>query len=465
MPKRDSKIELAPVPLPNFGLPDVDVAIPASTYAERLEELESRYVGRGYDLLVVYGDREHFANLSYLTNYDPRFEEALLILQPGRQPTLLVGNEGMAYATAAAPIELEFVLFQPFSLLSQPRGDSAPFSEALAAAGLGRGQRVASVGWKYYSAGEPAESARWIELPAFIVDTLREFGCTVENATDLLMDPAQGMRAVNDVDQLAAFEAAASFSSQAVRDILFGLRPGFSEYEGIQLARLNGWPISLYPILLSGERTELALASPSHRKLQRGDPVVTCVGLWGGNTCRAGFLAEDARDLPAEAKDYLEKLVIPYFRSAIAWYETIGLGVTGAEVYAAVHRHVGDPFFGVKLNPGHLIHLDEWVSSPISKHSAAVLGSGMALQLDIIPATGTPYWTSNVEDGIALADEGLRSQFAAKYPAAWHRILHRRAFMKDALGISLKPEVLPFSNLPGYLPPFWLSPGMAMRRA
>jgi hypothetical protein len=34
----------------------------------------------------------------------------------------------------------------------------------------------------------------------------------------------------------------------------------------------------------------------------------------------------------------------------------------------------------------------------------------------------------------------------------------------EALGISLKPEVLPLSNLAGYLPPFWLSPHLAMRR-
>jgi hypothetical protein len=39
----------------------------------------------------------------------------------------------------------------------------------------------------------------------------------------------------------------------------------------------------------------------------------------------------------------------------------------------------------------------------------------------------------------------------------------RRAFMTDVLGIQLKPEVLPLSNLAGCLPPFWLSPGLAMR--
>ncbi len=41
---------------------------------------------------MVYADREHFANLAYLTGFDPRFEESLLIvgtattpLDPGRE--------------------------------------------------------------------------------------------------------------------------------------------------------------------------------------------------------------------------------------------------------------------------------------------------------------------------------------------------------------------------------------------
>ena len=37
--------------------------------------------------------------------------------------------------------------------------------------------------------------------------------------------------------------------------------------------------------------------------------------------------------------------------------------------------------------------------------------------------------------------------------------------MADVLGIRLKPEVLPFSNLPAYLPPFMLSPGRALVRS
>jgi hypothetical protein len=72
---------------------------------------------------------------------------------------------------------------------------------------------------------------------------------------------------------------------------------------------------------------------------------------------------------------------------------------------------------------------------------------------------------SNIEDGVALADAPTRTAFKARYPEAWKRIENRRAFMSEKLGITLKPEVLPFSNIPAWLPPFWLASGrvMAMR--
>ena len=52
-----------------------------------------------------------------------------------------------------------------------------------------------------------------------------------------------------------------------------------------------------------------------------------------------------------------------------------------------------------------------------------------------------------------------------RYPAAWARIEARRRFMADALGIELHPDVLPFSNIPAYLPPFLLRPDRAMTLA
>jgi hypothetical protein len=134
----------------------------------------------------------------------------------------------------------------------------------------------------------------------------------------------------------------------------------------------------------------------------------------------------------------------------------------GGELQAVVDRRLGDSFFGISLNPGHQLHLDEWVNSPVFPGSRIELQSGTALQCDIIPATGTPYFTTNIEDGVALADESLRAEFAAAFPDAWGRVQARRRFMTEMLGIDLHPDVLPFSNLAAHLPPLLLRVGRAM---
>src|SRR3954471_2412030 len=91
--------ELITLDLPEFGLPSVEPTIPARVYRERMTSFRQRMHAEGYDVAIVYGDREHFANLMYLTGYDPRFEEAMLVvdLNGDGKPLLVVGNEGYGY--------------------------------------------------------------------------------------------------------------------------------------------------------------------------------------------------------------------------------------------------------------------------------------------------------------------------------------------------------------------------------
>jgi Xaa-Pro aminopeptidase len=459
-------VKLAEVGLPDFGLPSVEPAVPTQTYLARLAAAAAAAAGAGLDALLVYADREHFANLAYLTRYDPRFEEALLIMVPGRAPVLLVGNEGVAYA-AVVPAGVEVIRYQSLSLVNQPRSASKPLGEILAASGLGAGavRRVGLAGWKYFGPGEGERAESWIEAPAYLVEELRALGCEPVNASALFVRPGPGLRLVNDTDQIACFEFAATHGSESMRRLLLGVQPGMTEHEAFSLFRPIGLPFSYHPMVLSGERTALGLASSSARVLRRGDPMSAALGYWGSNIARGGFLAGSAADLPAAAADYVDRLVAPYFACACEWYETIGIGVTGGRLFDLVQRRLGDPFFGVHLNPGHFIHLDEWPSSPVFPGSEVELRSGMTLQLDIIPATGSAYHTANIEDGVALADEEMRADLAARYPDLWARVCRRREFMAGRLGIRLRPEVLPLSNLAGYLPPYWLSADLAMRRA
>jgi hypothetical protein len=244
--------------------------------------------------------------------------------------------------------------------------------------------------------------------------------------------------------------------------VLWGLRPGMTEREAIRLLDWDGSPLSCHVMLTAGPRATFGLPSPSDRVIERGDRFTTGYGIWGALDCRAGFVVEDAAELPAGIADYVERLVRPYFETAAEWYGALHVGQVGGALQEIVDRRLGDPFFGIFLNPGHQLHLDEWLNSPISSGSTTELRSGMVFQVDIIPATGTDYFTSNIEGGVALGDAGLREALASGYPEAWARIQARRRFMTDSLGIELHPDVLPLSNLSGYLPPFLLRPDVAM---
>ena len=449
---------LAEIGLPSFGEPSVRPELPAARYPERIDALRGRMATRGYDRIVVYADREHSASLAFLTGFDPRFEEAILVVGEDGDPAILVGNEcwGMA---GAARLPMRRHLLQDLSLPSQPRDRSRPLAEILADEGVVAGASVGIVGWKTYA------DRSTLETPAFLVDCLRTLvgpDGLVENATDLLIDPADGLRVISDADQLAFFEWAATQTSGGVRRLLEGLRPGLTEREAVRLLDWNGTPLSCHLMLTAGPRASLGLLSPADRVIERGDRFTVAFGIWGALNCRAGFVVDDGDELPDGIRDYVDRLVGPYFAAVAEWYGALRVGVAGGVLQEIVDRRLGDPFFGIFLNAGHQIHLDEWVNSPIFSGSAIPLASGMALQVDIIPATGTDYFTTNIEDGIALADADLRERFASAYPEAWSRIEARRAFMADRLGIELHPDVLPFSNLPAYLAPFLLRPDRAM---
>ncbi len=125
---------------------------------------------------------------------------------------------------------------------------------------------------------------------------------------------------INEVDQLAAFEWAACQTSNGVRQVLTGLRPGMSERDCARLLGWNGTPLSCHLMLTAGPRAALGLLSPGDRQIERGDPFTIAFGIWGALNCRAGFVVEDAAELRRAPADYVERLVAPYFVAVAEWY-------------------------------------------------------------------------------------------------------------------------------------------------
>ena len=378
----------------------------------------------------------------------------------------MAGPENLGRAQKAT-IEVEARLYPPFGLMGQDRSQTPQLEEVLTSAGVGRNQRVGVAGWKYFGPHESSRPDNWFETPSFIIDTLRQIvgpEGRVINANALLMDPSTGLRAVNEIEQIAQFEFGAVMASEALKALFKNIKPGMSEFAAVQSMGLGVLPHACHTMLSTGDRLS-GLESPSGKIIERGDQLTTAVGYPGGLSSRVTWLVAEKSELPANAHDWLERLAMPYFACAAEWYSTIGIGVTGGTLDAIARKHLGAPFFNLILNPGHLIHIDEWMNTPVYPNSRETLRSGQAIQCDIIPAVGAPYHSANIEDGLALLDQAGRDELRDKFPDVAERANARRAFMSDVLGIRLKPEVVPLSNLAAAYPPFLLSPNrlLAMR--
>jgi Xaa-Pro aminopeptidase len=425
---------LEEVGIPELLVPERQPIVPREEYERRVAALRERVEA---DAIVVYADREHYANLSFLSGIDPRFEEALLVVGDGK-PALILGNEGVALAPLAR-IDADVLHCPSLGLMGQDRARGLRLDEALRRAGVHG--RTAIVGWKYF---EPEERLS-IAAAAFVVDAVRELADEIVDATGALMNPRDGLRADNSADQIAAFEWAAARASRAVFQVVRAAEPGMTEREAAAAMGYAGEPLSAHIMLRSGPDL-IGLGSPSDRRLEQGDPATVAIGYWGGLCCRAGLL-DDGGD------DHLERIAIPYWRAIAAWWEAIRIGVPGGEIDAQI-RELAQP----ALNPGHLGHLDEWVHSPIRPGSTDPIRSGMVLQCDVIPTDGT----ANCEDTLAVADADLRRNLADRHPEAWARIRARREFVTQRLGLELAEEVLPLSAAPAYFPPLWLMPEHAL---
>ena len=258
---------------------------------------------------------------------------------------------------------------------------------------------------------------------------------------------------MNNADQLARFEFASIQTSESLKALVHAIRDGVSEAELEHCFHGRGLPLSCHPMISVGDKARRGLSSPSSRRARRGDPFTAAYGVQGALTCRAGMIAAGPEDLDDELRSFYPAFVRNYFATVAAWYQHVAVGAVAGDVVTAVNAVRDERLFRLAVNPGHSIHLDEWVSSPFQQGSQVRLRSGMALQMDIIPISQGPFCCSNAEDGVFLADDALRERLQTQYPSAWGRITARAAFMREALGIRLDESVLPVSNLAGWLPP------------
>ncbi|WP_174508218.1 M24 family metallopeptidase [Klebsiella oxytoca] len=438
------------------------VTLSDETLRQRKANVFAQMSRDGYDTLVIYADKEHGGNFEYLTGFIPRFEEALLVLHREGEAVLVLGNENLKLA-AFARLENRVIHAPWFSLPNQPMTTDKSLPQLLQDAGIVAGKTLGLAGWKLFT-GDADDRAQMFDLPAFIVDAIRQAAgpqACLRNATGIFIAPDSGVRTVNNANELAHYEYGANLASTAVLTALDAIAPGKTEKQIGALLAAQGQPNTVVMIAATGDRFAHANLYPGDKTIQRGDKFSLTTSYKGGLSSRAAYVVSDAAELAPEVADYLEVVAKPYFKAVVSWLENLRIGMRGGEMYALIESVLPKAEYHWHLNPGHLVADEEWLCSPVGPDSNACIRSGMLLQIDIIPSRAG-YAGASIEDTVAVADKALRDALAQDWPQLWQRIVTRRAWIRQQLGIDLPEEVLPFSNTVGYLRPWLLDHSRAL---
>lgn len=403
--------------------------------------------------LMIYGDREHFSNIEFFTGLDPRFEEALFIIPREGVPTLIVGNEGEAYSGMIG-YEVHKIVYSTFSLPGQPHRYGRSLEDTLKSAGLDEISKVGLIGWKVFTKDDRTHPGKTFDLPFFIMESLLKVVplSSVYNAIELMIGLDAGLRITHGTKELLLSEIAGTLSSRNTLRVIQNLRAGMTEVEASDYLRINGMPLSVHPNINFGNNLTYGLASPlSGTRLKYGD--VVGVGMAYRRTLvhKVGYFIDGPADEPNDRKEFYDR----YFRLMATWYESLRIGVTGGELYEITRAESGGfDEFGIGLNPGHLIHTDEWTNTLFKPGCKSTVRSGMLVQCDFTAAKPHEKLIAHAEDGVLIANEDMRNEIKTVSPAAWNRIVARRKFMIYELGIMLSDDILPTSDLPGVIFPY-----------
>ena len=127
---------------------------------------------------VIYADREHFANMHYLTGFDPRFEEALLIINVSEDVSYLItGPENQGYSNISE-INLIKKNFPTFGLLGQDRRTTSSLENILFECNLKDKKKCGVVGWKYFTSDEFEKPEGKFDIPNYILNSIETVSYT-----------------------------------------------------------------------------------------------------------------------------------------------------------------------------------------------------------------------------------------------------------------------------------------------
>ena len=378
--------------------------IPTQEYFDRIAKFQARIKAAGLDACLVHGTESDFANVRYLTEYWPTFEQAGVFVPAEGDAVLLIGPESYKYAVGRSVVP-KIALMLNYRESAEPDYPGIPLATYPEVVKMAMGNRplktLGLVGTAVMT--KPTLDAVANQLPGVKV-----------TVADEVFRP---LRWVKSENELNCHRKAFKVAEKAVQAMLNELKPGMTEFQALAIAQreifANGGEYeghSLY--CFGGDRTSNGISRPTYAKLKKNEIIQLNIGARvGGYSSSIGIPVYFGK-LPKEQMALVEFGL----RAHKYTFELIKAGVDACDVAKKYTQWGIDQGWGdyMLYGPVHGLGIQETESPWIETTSKYKLQKNMTYQIDTF-FTGNGYglrWERGcivTEDGCELLSKKFMS--------------------------------------------------------
>ena len=377
--------------------------IPQQEYFDRIARFQANIKAAGLDACLVHGTESDFANVRYLTEYWPTFEQAGVFVPAEGDAVLLIGPESEKYARGRAVVE-KVAMMLNYREAAEPDYPGIPlatYADVVKMSGCKSLKKLGLCGTAVMT--KPTLDAIATQLP----------GVEVVVAEDCF----RPLRWVKSENELNSHRKAFKIAEKAVKAMLNEMKPGMTEFQALAIAQreifANGGEYeghSLY--CFGGDRTSNGISRPTYAKLKKNEIIQLNIGARvGGYSSSIGIPVYFGK-LPKEQMALVEFGL----RAHKYTFELIKAGVDACDVAKKYTQWGIDQGWGdyMLYGPVHGLGIQETESPWIETTSKYKLQKNMTYQIDTF-FTGNGYglrWERGcivTEDGCELLSKKFMS--------------------------------------------------------
>ena len=244
--------------------------IPKQEYFDRIAKFQANIRNAGLDACLVHGTESDFANVRYLSEYWPTFEQAGVFVPAEGDAVLLIGPESEKYARGRSVLD-KVALMLNYRESAEPDYPGIPLATYPEVVKMAMGdkkiKKLGLVGTAVMT--KPTLDAIANQLP----------GVEIIKADDVFKE----LRWIKSENELNCHRKAFKVAEKAVQAILNEMKPGMTEYQVIGIAQreiyANGGEYeghSLY--CFGGDRTSNGISRPTAAKIKKNEIIQLNIG-------------------------------------------------------------------------------------------------------------------------------------------------------------------------------------------